>query len=117
MSQPYQANPLSENFPLPRELRKLGRKELKITWQDGHLSVYGFRYLRTQCQCAFCVEEITGRKLLVDSCLPEVLEGMGVSVVGQYALRIDFSDGHNSGIYAYKHLRKACPCELCRPAK
>jgi len=36
-----------------------------------------------------------------------------VEEVGHYAFRIDWSDGHNTGIYTYEHLRKICPCKEC----
>jgi len=33
--------------------------------------------------------------------------------VGNYAIRISFSDGHSTGIYSYDHLRSICPCAVC----
>jgi DUF971 family protein len=42
------------------------------------------------------------------------LKMLHVEPVGQYAIRIDWSDGHNTGIYSFDHLRKICPCESCR---
>ena len=33
--------------------------------------------------------------------------------VGNYAIRINWSDGHSSGIYSYDHLRAICPCSEC----
>jgi DUF971 family protein len=33
--------------------------------------------------------------------------------VGNYALQIDFSDGHTTGIYSYDYLRTICPCQEC----
>ena len=32
---------------------------------------------------------------------------------GNYALQIDFNDGHATGIYSYDYLRTICPCEEC----
>jgi DUF971 family protein len=41
--------------------------------------------------------------------------------VGNYAIQIEFTDGHNTGIYSYDYLRTICPCEACarefRPAE
>jgi len=34
-------------------------------------------------------------------------------VVGNYALQIDFTDGHTTGIYSYDYLRSICPCAEC----
>ena len=36
--------------------------------------------------------------------------------VGSYAIQINFSDGHNTGIYSYEQLRMICPCEACAAA-
>jgi DUF971 family protein len=37
-----------------------------------------------------------------------------VEPVGNYAFRINWSDGHSSGIYSYDRFRKICPCAACR---
>jgi DUF971 family protein len=37
--------------------------------------------------------------------------------VGAYGLRIDWSDGHDTGIYTFDRLRAACPCQTCRLAR
>ena len=42
-----------------------------------------------------------------------VLKMLGVEPVGNYAIRINWSDGHNSGIYTYDHFRRICPCGEC----
>jgi DUF971 family protein len=33
--------------------------------------------------------------------------------VGQYAIQIEWSDGHSSGIFNFRDLRANCPCEAC----
>ena len=42
------------------------------------------------------------------------LKMLGVEPVGNYAIRIDWSDGHNTGIYSFDHLREICPCAECK---
>jgi DUF971 family protein len=44
------------------------------------------------------------------------LKMLNVEAVGHYAIRIEWSDGHNTGIYSYDHLRKICSCEECQSA-
>jgi DUF971 family protein len=39
-----------------------------------------------------------------------------VEMVGRYAIRILWSDGHNTGLYSYDHLRQICPCAECNPS-
>jgi DUF971 family protein len=36
-----------------------------------------------------------------------------VTLVGKYALKFKWSDGHESGIYSWEYLRRMCQCELC----
>jgi DUF971 family protein len=36
-----------------------------------------------------------------------------VEPVGSYAVRIHWSDGHNTGIYSWEHFREICPCAEC----
>ncbi len=38
-----------------------------------------------------------------------------IGAVGSYALEFVWSDGHGAGIYTWKYLREACPCEICHP--
>jgi DUF971 family protein len=42
------------------------------------------------------------------------LKMMSVEPVGNYAIRIVWSDGHSTGIYSFEHFRRICPCEECR---
>ena len=85
-----------------------------ITWAEGHVGVYPARDLRLACQCATCEEEMTGRPLLDPATVPSDVAPLRISLVGAYAIRIDWSDGHSAGIYTYDYLRSLCPCPACR---
>ena len=98
----------------PVELKKQGQEQFKIRWQDDHVSVYSFRYLRQNCGCAACRSEITGERILDSESIPEDLKGLKADLVGNYALHFDFSDHHSTGIYPFTVLRGLCPCEECR---
>jgi len=37
-----------------------------------------------------------------------------VALVGTYGLRVQWSDGHGTGIYTFERLLATCPCERCR---
>ncbi len=84
-----------------------------IQWDAGHEGIYPARMLRLACPCAACREEMTGRPLLDPARVPEDIDGVAMQLVGQYGIRIDWSDGHNTGIYTYEMLRRMCPCEKC----
>jgi DUF971 family protein len=38
---------------------------------------------------------------------------VAIRPVGRYAIQIDWSDGHTTGIYPFDRLRSLCPCPLC----
>lgn len=96
-----------------REIKQTSETELAITWEDGHLSTYSTRFLRQQCPCAMCVDEWTReRRLDVESILQDT-RILKTSPVGNYAVRFDFSDSHNTGIYGFDRLRDLCQCPEC----
>lgn len=92
-----------------------------IRWADGHASHYDFPYLRDQCPCATCNDE-RGKKAQMPAIsagpvLPmfkPAAKARTAKAVGNYALQIDFTDGHSTGIYSFSYLREICPCEECK---
>jgi len=98
----------------PVELKQLSNSEMGITWSDGHQSVYPVYFLRINCRCALCVDEITGKGRILTEKIPNDVHPIEVSSVGRYALRITWSDGHSTGIYTFEHLRRLCQCQQCR---
>jgi ATP-binding protein involved in chromosome partitioning len=91
--------------PVPKSMKQAGPRELAITWTDGRESVYDVRALRLACPCAQCIDEMTGTKLLKESTVPPDVKPVVINPVGRYAIHIDWSDGHRTGIYTYNHLR------------
>jgi DUF971 family protein len=97
-------------------------KGIKIDWKDGHHSEYGLQYLRDKCPCATCTgahgtpprqPSPTGAPGNPFQMYQPRLKMLGVEPVGQYAIRINWSDGHNTGLYSYEHLRHICNCPEC----
>ena len=100
-----------------------------VTWSDGHTSHYDFPYLRDHCPCALCNDERAKKANLPSGPPPSQLSGTlssavlpmykpkvtarSASAVGNYAVQINFSDGHTAGIFSFEHLREICPCEAC----
>ena len=96
-------------------------KGIKIDWKDGHHSDYGLTYLRDKCPCATCTgahgtppREPESNNNNPFQMYKPTLKMLGVEPVGNYAIRINWSDGHNSGIYTFDHFREICPCPECR---
>jgi ATP-binding protein involved in chromosome partitioning len=87
---------------------------LLIEWDDtGHQGFFPARALRLACPCAGCVEEMSGRPLLDPANVPTDIKPLSLALVGAYGLRIQWSDGHATGIYTFEQLRKLCPCPRC----
>lgn len=86
---------------------------IHVRWTDGHQSYFGHRYLRSQCGCAHCIEEMTGRRLIVLADIPKDVEALDWMQVGRYALQFLWSDAHGTGFYPFKMLRELCQCDAC----
>ncbi len=100
-------------------------KGVKIDWSDGHRSEYTLAYLRDECPCASCTGAHGTEPQKTNYSAPAggndlfpmykpALKILNIEPVGNYAIRISWSDGHNSGIYSFDHLREICPCAECR---
>src|SRR5438874_8405792 len=104
----------------PVALRKEGNDLLIIDWQDGHRSRYTWKHLRDHCPCAGCREERLQprdpfRILKPNELVP--LAPVAMTPIGQYAYKITWSDGHDSGIYTFETLRELCQCADCVAAR
>lgn len=95
--------------------------ELVIEWTDQHTSSFALRWLRANCPCATCREERRSAALETDILklssgpLPSI-QIADATLVGNYAIRLAWTDGHDAGIYAFTLLRASCPCSTCHPA-
>jgi DUF971 family protein len=118
-------------MPDPEHIAISKSKGIKIDWKDGHRSEYTVGYLRDECPCAGCTGAHGNEPEKTNYAATEkannstpanpfkmftpALKMNSVEQVGHYAVRILWSDGHNTGIYSYDHLRKICPCPECKP--
>ena len=102
-----------ESYLRPSEIKNIRGVGIEITWEDGHKGNYSYEYLRLSCQCASCVDEWTGESLLKREKIPEDIHPDDLFPVGNYAIQVNWSDGHSTGIYSFDLLRKICPCESC----
>jgi len=119
-------------MPIPIDIRKKPASVkvhvssgdgVEIAWSDGHVSRYDFPYLRDHCPCALCNDErqkkekVAGSKATPLNALPMFkprVKAKSASAVGNYAVQIEFTDGHATGIFSFERLREICPCDACR---
>ena len=96
----------------PVELIQPDEETLEIRWSDGQLRRYTVRDLRDACPCATCREKRNAPPppagtlpvISVEEALP--LRVTGMKPIGNYAYGIDFTDGHDTGIYEFSLLRE-----------
>lgn len=77
---------------------------LQIVWRDGVTTETPYRFLRLSCVCARCVHELTGAALLDPDSVPDDVGIREMKLVGNYALKIVWSDGHDTGLYTWERL-------------
>ncbi len=102
-------------MPPPRKLDLKKDKGLTVEWADGATSYYSIAYLRKFSPSADAREL---RDQMASNPLTILPTGFGqggpltvltAELVGNYALRLHFSDGHNTGIYSWEYLREIDP--------
>lgn len=87
---------------------------ITIRWADGESSTYPISLLRTMCPCAKCKEERAGKATQKKKPLLHVLPGnyagemriISAELVGNYAIKLTWSDAHDTGIYSFGYLRE-----------
>ncbi|MEW6744485.1 MAG: P-loop NTPase [Planctomycetota bacterium] len=95
-------------FPV-RRLEVLDGGRLRILWDDGRESVLESAFLRAQCGCAACVDEMSGERRIRERDIAPDVRPVRIEPVGNYAVSIAWSDGHATGIYPFERLREMAP--------
>jgi len=81
-------------------------ENIQISWPDGAKQSIPNRTLRLACRCALCIDEYTGEKKLDETAVPDDIQAIEIQQLGNYAVKIDWSDGHDTGIYPFKQLKE-----------
>ena len=84
-----------------------------LTMPEGDEFVLPPVALRAVCRCARCVEEMTGQPLLDPNTLDPNLYPVGIQPVGNYAVAVQWSDGHTSSIYPYEAIVERFTTPAC----
>jgi DUF971 family protein len=89
---------------------------LTIEWADGGTDYFSVAYLRRMSPSAEARELRTQLERNPLTVLPATRGGSdrpltaeSAELVGNYAIRIRFSDGHDTGIYSWDYLREIAP--------
>jgi DUF971 family protein len=77
---------------------------LEVAFDDGTRHLLPFEYLRVHSPSAEVKGHGPGQEVLVIGKQNVVIRA--VEPVGQYAVKLVFDDGHDSGLYTWKYLRE-----------
>ncbi len=94
---------------VPKNVRALQEASvLELVWPDDTSNRLSYRLLRGSCPCASCVNEFTGERVFGPDRVSENIRPTDLSFTGSYALKITWSDGHDTGLYTWEYLAKLC---------
>ena len=91
----------------PSNIQIIG-SEIAIAWKDGSESYLPLEVLRRACPCAACGGEpdVLGRVIRPEvTYTPASFRLKRFEVVGGYALKPSWEDGHDTGLYTFDYLR------------
>ena len=93
------------SVPAPVEIRlRTKSRVLEVTFDDGAHYKLPAEYLRVHSPSAEVQGHGVGTGVLVSG--KEEVAVTGVEPIGQYAVRLLFDDGHDTGLYTWKYLRE-----------
>ena len=101
----------------PSKLDLKKDRGLTVQWSDGTTSYYSIPYLRRMSPSAemknLREEQARNPLAILPASAAKASSGpltaLNAEMVGNYAIRITFSDGHDTGIYSWGYLREIDP--------
>jgi DUF971 family protein len=89
--------------PIATELRlRTASRLLQVTFEDGRVFELPFEYLRVHSPSAEVKGHGPGQEVLVTGKADVGIRA--IEPVGQYAVKLVFDDGHDTGLYTWKYL-------------
>ena len=92
---------MSDPVPAEIKLRKASRV-LEVSFADGSHFQLPFEYLRVHSPSAEVKGHGPGQEVLVLG--KESVGVRAIEPIGQYAVKLVFDDGHDTGLYTWKYL-------------
>ena len=83
-------------------------KRVRFVWADGRRSDFDWEYLRWRCPCATCSGEgeFAGELQSRTSFSAEEIEMVDLELVGRYAVKPTWGNGHDTGLFTFRNLRQ-----------
>lgn len=90
----------------PRKISVKENKFLYVLWDDDSENFIPLLSLKKNCPCAECLTDRHHRPANYIPLFSSVsLTLSKIEIVGSYAIRLFWQDGHNSGIYSFDSLK------------
>lgn len=94
---------LNPTTPRPVDIRlHQASRRLEISFDDGRTAMLSCEYLRVYSPSAEVRGHGAGQEVLQVG--KELVNITGIEPVGNYAVRLTFSDGHDTGLYSWDYL-------------
>jgi DUF971 family protein len=90
--------------PTPTKIEPLSDTELFLAFSNEEEYAVPYLELRYHCPCAGCVDEHTGQRTIKKESISPKIKPTGVQLIGRYAVQINWSDRHATGMYHYDRL-------------
>ena len=98
---------LTPDTPIPEELRLLPEQDkLCVVYSDTESYELPYEYLRVYSPSAEVRGHGAGQEVLQVG--KQHVQIDNAELVGQYAVKLIFSDGHDSGLYSWDYLYELC---------
>jgi len=75
---------------------------LEIDWNDGRTITYLYEDLRVLCPCADCRDYTSNQASSIMG--KENVKITHIEPAGNYAIRLEFDDGHGTGLYTFTQM-------------
>ena len=94
---------LNPNSPRPTDIRlHQASRKLEIAFDDDTSCMFSCEFLRVYSPSAEVRGHGMGQEVLQVG--KEAVNIVGIEPVGNYAVKLTFSDGHNTGLYSWDYL-------------
>ena len=86
----------------PVKIEIQDKKLLVVKWDDDSVSKVKLSNLRRNCPCAVCKSEMEEQSKTYIPIYGDLeLAVSDIQIVGQYAMKIIWKDGHETGLYEF----------------
>lgn len=100
---------MSQDYPISFKRQKSSL--LEIAWNSGYSAVVKLKSLRDECPCALCGDALSQKSKDMPEMLAVALgmyELTALEMIGNYAIKPKWKDGHQEGMYSWEILKDLC---------